>query len=293
LLLKPDLASLDVGEFESRADWIMNLRELKSALDCAEKAARQAGRLMRQNLHAAKKVNEECHHDIKLELDVRCQKLIERTLHKSFPAFAVLGEEGVSGSADAEARWVVDPIDGTVNFAHDVPHACSCIALQVRSRERTPSSILQSPSSYQSVVGITYDPFCDEMWTAIKGQPARMNGRVIRVSRRAKLAEAMVTFGFSKSKANLEKSLPYFAWLCRRARKVRIMGSAGLGLTYVACGRFDAYVERKIRLWDVAAGALIVECAGGTFWSRPMGGHEAYSLVASNGPLDALLPRPR
>ncbi len=278
----------------------MNTKELKTALNCAVDAAKQAGRLMRQNLHAAKTVNEECHHDIKLELDVRCQKLIERALHKNYPAFAVLGEEGVSGSANAEARWIVDPIDGTVNFAHDVPHACTCIALQVRSpqsgvrnRGRMPASSLQPPASFQTVIGVTYDPFCDEMWTAIKGQPARMNGRVIHVSRRAKLAEAMVTFGFSKSKANLEKSMPYFAWLCRRARKVRIMGSAGLGLTYVACGRFDAYAERKVRLWDIAAGALIVECAGGKFWSEQVGGFEAYRMVASNGLIDDQLPRPK
>jgi len=271
----------------------MKLNELKAALACAETAARQAGRLMRQNLHAVKTVNEECHHDIKLELDVRCQQVIERTLRKGYPDFAVLGEEGVSGSADAEARWVVDPIDGTVNFAHDVPHACTCIALQIRSSKLEERKGVAKPSPYETVVGVTFDPFCDEMWTAIKGQPARMNGRAIRVSRRAKLAEAMVTFGFSKSKANLEKSLPYFAWLCRRARKIRIMGSAGLGLTYVACGRFDAYVERKVRLWDIAAGALIVECAGGRFWSRQLAGYEAYSLVASNGVMDEQLPRPR
>ncbi len=109
----------------------------------------------------------------------------------------------------------------------------------------------------------------------------------------AKLAEAMVTFGFSKSKANLEKSMPYFAWLCRRARKVRIMGSAGLGLTYVACVRFDAYAERKVRLWDIAAGALIVACAGGRFWCEQVGGFEAYRMVASNGLIDDQLPRPK
>jgi myo-inositol-1(or 4)-monophosphatase len=140
---------------------------------------------------------------------------------------------------------------------------------------------------------VIFDPYCDELWTAMKDLPARMDGRVIHVSRRARLAEAMVTFGFSKSKANLEKSLPYFAWLCRRARKVRIMGSAGLGLSYVACGRFEAYVERRVRLWDIAAGALIVERAGGKFWSRRTGRDETYSMVASNGMLDAQLPRPK
>jgi myo-inositol-1(or 4)-monophosphatase len=274
----------------------MNARELNVALACATDAARQTGRLMRQNLHAAKTVNEAHHHDIKLELDVRCQALIERVLRQHDPSFAVLGEEGVSGTVAAEARWIVDPIDGTVNFAHDVPHACTCIGLQVR--RATPHATRNGKhaaccADYETVLGVIYDPFNDELWTAIKGQPARMNGRAIRVSRRAKLEEAMVTFGFSKSKANLEKSLPYFAWLCRRARKVRIMGSAGLALTYVACGRFEAYVERKVRLWDIAAGGLIVECAGGKFWCQKVGGFESYRLVASNGHLDALLPRPK
>lgn len=266
----------------------MNTKQLKFALASAVGAARAAGFLIQKNLHEAKTVNEEYHHDIKLELDVRCQQLIEYTLRQSHPAFAVLGEEGVSGSPDAEVRWIVDPIDGTVNFAHNVPHACVCIALQTRNaKPETPNA------AYETVIGVTYDPFCDELWTAIKGQPARLNGRVIHVSRRAKLNLAMVTFGFSKSKSNLEKSMPYFAWLCRRARKVRIMGSAGLGLAYVACGRFDAYVERKVRLWDIAAGALLVECAGGKFWSRRIHGHEAYSMVASNGLMDAQLPRPK
>lgn len=267
----------------------MNPKQLHAALNRAVTAARAAGRLMHQNLHRAKTVNEEHPHDIKLELDVRCQQLIEGLLRKDYPSFAMLGEEGVSGTANAEARWVIDPIDGTVNFAHDVPHACTCIALQTRtSKPKT------HPAAYETVLGVTCDPFCDELWTAIKGQPARMNGRVIRVSRRAKLAEAMVTFGFSKSKANLAKSLPYFGWLCQRARKVRIMGSAGLGLTYVACGRFDAYVERTVRLWDIAAGALIVECAGGEFWSQPATEYpDAFRMLASNGCLRPEMTRPR
>jgi myo-inositol-1(or 4)-monophosphatase len=188
-----------------------------------------------------------------------------------------------------------------VNFAHNVPHACVCIALQTRSAQAGTQKRAKAQASrpsprttqYETVVGVIYDPFCDELWTAIKGQPARMNGRRIRVSRRAKLAEAMVTFGFSKSKSNLDRSLPYFAWLARRARKVRIMGSAGLGLTYVACGRFDAYAERRVRLWDIAAGGLIVECAGGRFWSERVGGFETYRMLASNGRIDRQLPVPR
>src|SRR5947209_20602433 len=110
----------------------MKLSEQKKALACAVQAARAAGKLMRQNLSAVKKINSSSAHDIKLELDVRCQKLIEKTLYRTFPHVALLGEEGVAGNPNSAERWVVDPIDGTVNFTYGIPHACVSIALQVQ-----------------------------------------------------------------------------------------------------------------------------------------------------------------
>ena len=122
------------------------------------------------------------------------------------------------------------------------------------------------------MVGVVYDPFNEELWTAIRGQPARLNGKIIHVSQRRKLSEAIVSIGFAKSRTNLERTLPYFNKLVWRVRKVRLMGSAALAMTYVATGRFDAYIERGIHLWDIAAGGLIVECAGGEFWRKPIAG---------------------
>ena len=256
----------------------MTLPEHKRALACAIKAARSVGALMRKNLGADKKVNFASQHDIKLELDVRSQRLIERILRAEFPAAAIYGEEGCSGDPKAAARWVVDPIDGTVNFAFGIPHACVSIALQTRDPK--------SPGSdYVSVAAVVYDPFCDELWTAIRGQPARLNGKVIHVSRRAQLKECIVSTGFAKSRGSLERNLPYFNKLARRARKVRMMGVAALALTYVAMGRFDAYVETGIWLWDIAAGGLIVECAGGEFWHQRVAGRSDYQMIASNGRL--------
>ncbi len=234
---------------------------------------------MRRNLRLPKKINSATLHDIKLELDVRSQKLIERKLARQFPKIAVLGEEGDSGNAEAAERWVVDPIDGTVNFNYGIPHACVSIALQVRNESR------HSEGGYETVVGVVYDPFAGELWTAIRGQPAKLNGRVIRVSVNKELREAIVSIGFAKTKNSLEATLPYFNRLVQRVRKVRIMGSAALALTYVATGRFDAYIERGIRLWDIAAGGLIVECAGGEFWRKPIEGRYKYGMIASNGRL--------
>ena len=272
------------------------------ALASAVDAARAAGALMRKNLRAKKKANEITSHDIKLELDVRCQKLIEKKLHAVFPEIALLGEEGEAGKADAEYRWVVDPIDGTVNFAHGIPHASVSIALQQRvesrgskvgkARDRAPAHVTHH-ASYTTLIGVVYDPFQDELWTAIRGQPTRLNGRLIRVSRTHKLNECIASIGFAKNRSNLEKALPYFIWLARRVRKIRMMGSAALALTYVATGRYDAYVERGISLWDVAAGGLILECAGGKFWLEAVGGYHKYRMVASNGLLHDKLPAPK
>jgi len=269
---------------------------LLAAQKVVVEAARAAGAVMRKNLTAEKKANEITSHDIKLELDVRCQKLIEKKLHAAFPHVALLGEEGEAGEEGAEYRWVVDPIDGTVNFAHGIPHASVSIALQkrvaskARNRQSDPAA---RPSSHATLLGLVYDPFQDEMWTAIRGGPARLNGRVIRVSKARKLNECIVSIGFAKNRSNMERALPYFIWLARRVMKIRMFGSAALALTYVATGRLDAYVERGISLWDVAAGGLILECAGGRFWCEPTHGPHKFRMIASNGLVHKYLPPPK
>jgi myo-inositol-1(or 4)-monophosphatase len=253
------------------------------ALEAAIDAAHQAGALMRLHLRRAKRVNESHQHDIKLELDVRCQRLITRILARAFPEIPVLGEEGIdAASGQASARWVVDPIDGTVNFAYGIPHAAVSIALQVRTAD-----------GFRSEVGVVYDPFLDDLWTAIRGKPARLNGRITRVSTRARLDESIVSLGFAKSQDSLKAAQGDFLELTHRVRKIRIMGSAALALTYVACGRFDAYVEAGVRLWDIAAGGLIVECAGGSFVTQALPGEHRYGLIASNGLIHDQIPHAR
>jgi myo-inositol-1(or 4)-monophosphatase len=245
----------------------------KTALAAAVKAARAAGKVMRANWHRPKRVNSAEAHDIKLELDVRCQALIEKILARVFPQIPVLGEEGSTGDVNAECRWVIDPIDGTVNYFYGMPHACVSIALQRRKRK-----------IYETVLGVIYDPFTDEIWTTIKGEPTRLNGKIVRVSNRSKIEEAVIAMGFSKSRDNLNQSLPHLIRLSRRAKKIRILGSAALELAYVASGRLDVYVERTINLWDVAAGSLLVENAGGEFYAVPAPGGKL-RMCADNGKL--------
>jgi len=244
---------------------------------------------MRDNWHKPKRVKLDDAHDIKLELDVRCQALIENILRAAFPEIPLLGEEGDSGDVTAEYRWVVDPIDGTVNYFYGIPHAAVSIALQVQSpkskvQSRNPSSSFHPPSSHQTIVGVIYGPFTDELWTTVRGEPTRLNGQIVRVSNRSKLEDAVIAMGFSKSRENLEKTLPHLNRLARRVKKIRLMGSAALELVYVASGRLDAYIERTINLWDVAAGSLLVENAGGEFYALPAP-HGKLRMCADNGKL--------
>jgi myo-inositol-1(or 4)-monophosphatase len=232
---------------------------LVAAQKAAVSAARAAGKVMRDNWYAPKRVNQFDVHDIKLELDVRCQKIIEAVLRRAFPQIPLLGEEGNSGDVNAEYRWVVDPIDGTVNYFFGLPHAAVSIALQATA-----------PGSPIAEIGVIYDPFTGELWTATHGGKTKLNGKSVSVSQRKKVNDAVIAMGFSKSRENLEKSLPYVNDLARRAKKIRIMGSAALELAYVATGRLDAYIERTINIWDIAAGGLMVECSGGELFLKKL-----------------------
>ena len=264
--------------------------DLNQAQSTAVRAAQAVGALMRRYLHSRKRAHSTTQHDIKLELDVRSQALIEKMLRSAFPSVAILGEEGVTGDVSAPYRWVVDPIDGTVNFAYGIPHACVSIALQGPALG---GGAADYAGGYNTLVGVVYEPFYDELWTGVRGRAARLNGKIIRVSQRRKLREAVVSIGFTKSRESLDDTLPYFNKLVHRVRKIRMMGAAALGLTYVACGRFDAYVEREIRIWDIAAGGLIIECAGGEFWHQTLPGDHRYRATATNGPLRRALRVPR
>ncbi len=241
-------------------------------LDAATDAARAAGELLRQNFHQPLRVNSSEAHDIKLEIDVQTQELITKLLLGKFPEHALYGEEGIVGDQSAEHQWVVDPLDGTVNYFYGIPHFCTSIALRYRS---------------EVIVGVIYDPIRDEMWAVQKGDVPKLNGETFRVSERAALAEAVISVGLSKTSATIDAGLPLLQDMVHRARKCRLMGSAALDMAYVACGRFDAYIEQGISLWDVAAGWILIETAGGLVDMRPRTDvKDKYSVVASNGVID-------
>ena len=259
-----------------------SLLPLTRLLAATEASARSVGALLRKNLARPKKVAETTQHDIKLELDSRSQRLITRDLRRALPEAAVLGEEGTVGDLSSPLRWVLDPIDGTVNFTYGIPHACISIALQ---RETNLGQDLKGAAyedGYETVLGLIYDPFTNEMWTALADGSARLNGRKIKVATDRRLDEAIIALGFAKKEESLQRMLPVFQRLIPKVRKIRIMGAAALSMTYVATGRFDGYVESGVRLWDIAAGGLILQRAGGVFWRREISADRTYEIVISS-----------
>ncbi len=247
-------------------------------LETALEAAAAAGKLLRQNFGSTLAVNESTHHDIKLELDVRAQQAITRVILADFPDHGILGEEGITGNQNADVRWVVDPLDGTVNYFYNIPHYAVSIAAQQRT-----------PTGWETVAGVVFAPEVDEMFAAAKDQPATLNGQPIHVSDRARLEEAIIGIGFFKNAETIRRNLKDFTELIGRVRKMRLMGSAALDTVYVACGRFDAYIEYGIKLWDIAAGQIILEQAGGQVVSRPTDEPHTFEFRASNGTLPVTL----
>jgi myo-inositol-1(or 4)-monophosphatase len=241
-------------------------------LHSAVEAAQAAGGLLRANFGRKLTVDENLAHDIKLELDKRSQTLIESLLLARYPDHAIYGEEGIRGDQDSEYQWIIDPIDGTVNFFYGVAHFAVSIALRHAGK---------------IIVGVIYDPIRDELWAVETGQPATLNGLPIAVSDRTTLGEAIVSVGVSKTLESVNASLPIFTRMVREAKKCRMMGSASLDIAYVACGRLDAYIEGQISLWDIAAGLLLVEAAGGKVDLKPHATlPEKYAIVATSGRID-------
>ena len=248
---------------------------MKHYLDAAEKAARAAGDLLRKNFGRPQRVNAVAAHDIKLQIDIQTQELITKLLLKEFPKHALYGEEGTVGDQSSEHQWIVDPLDGTVNYFYGIPHFCVSIALRFRN---------------EVMVGVIYDPIRREMWKGQKGETLKLNGDPVHVSDRADLAEAVVSVGLAKTGETINANFPLLQQMVHRVRKCRVLGSAALDMAYVACGRLDAYIEQGISLWDIAAGWLLVENAGGTVDLRPRADmKDKYSIVAFNGVINLKL----
>jgi myo-inositol-1(or 4)-monophosphatase len=221
-------------------------------LNFAVQTAHEAGRVLTEKFGRSLQISHKGEIDLVTEADLAAEKLIVERIRSYYPRHSILAEEAgeverVSGP-DNSFKWIVDPLDGTTNFAHGYPFYCVSIALEHEGRV---------------VVGVVYDPVRDETFAAELGEGATLNGRRIRVSDVSDLNRALVCTGFPYDVRGRQAFARHFAAFILNAQSIRRDGAAALDLAYVACGRFEAFYEDGLRPWDVAAGRLLVEEAGG------------------------------
>ncbi|NWF54159.1 MAG: inositol monophosphatase [Syntrophaceae bacterium] len=233
-------------------------------------AARKAGQVLRSRLGRTRRIDYKGAVNLVTEMDFRAERIIVSEIRKCFPEHGFLAEEKAQERTASPYRWIIDPLDGTTNYAHGYPVYAVSIALEKMG---------------QIILGVVFDPSRDELFVAEKGKGARLNGRRIRVSSTPRLSRSLLATGFPydlrESKIN---NFDHFRNFALRVHAVRRAGSAALDLCYVAAGRFDGFWEMKLGPWDLAAGGLMVQEAGGKvtdFRGRPLA-LDGRQVLASN-----------
>lgn len=225
----------------------------RSALDVALEATATAGEIIRGGWDSDRQITFKGRADIVTDIDVAAEKAVLEILTGAFPQFGILAEESQPVAGNSRYRWVVDPLDGTRNYAQRIPHFCTIVALA---------------EGDDIIAGVVYDPIREETFTAAKGQGAFLNGAPITVSETTEIARSLLSFdlGYVDEKAGLAIDMLRSLW--PGMYSVRMMGSAGLGLAYAASGRVDLFFHHSLSPWDVAAGLVLAQEAGGRVVDR-------------------------
>jgi myo-inositol-1(or 4)-monophosphatase len=251
---------------------------MTSELEAALSAARRAGEVLRAAFGTEHSITYKGEVDLLTEIDEQAERLIREELLGTFPTYGMLAEEGGELSGEEDVRWIVDPLDGTTNYAHQLPIFCVSIALE---------------RSGEVVLGVVHDPMGEETFVAERGRGATLNGGPIKVSDTDELIRALFATGFPYDCAEMPEALELFGRFAATTQGMRRLGSAALDLCYVASGRIDGYYERGIWPWDLAAGSVIVEEAGGnlTNYRGDVLDLDGREIVASNGRLHPSIMR--
>ncbi len=249
----------------------------------ALRAARAAGEVLRGGFGRCHRYElKSSRVDLVTDYDRRSEEEIVRVIQRAFPDHAILSEEraqaqeqeqegtGPSSSAESEFKWIIDPLDGTTNYAHGYPLFAVSIALE---------------RAGELLLGVVYNPVLEELFLAVRGRGATLNGRPIRVSQTERLSQALLATGFPYELERVGLNLEFFRRFIYRAQAIRRDGAAAPDLCYVACGRFDGFWELDLKAWDIAAGVLIVKEAGGRVSDFSGDELDLYGneILASNG----------
>jgi len=234
-------------------------------------AAYKGAEIIRSYYGKISKINKKGAIDLVTEADIGSERIIIETIRERFPDHGILAEESGLSQRQTDCQWIIDPLDGTTNFAHQTGMFAVSIAFALKQ---------------EIVVGIVLNPMTGELFTATTNEPSQLNGRNVNVSNAREVSESLLVTGFPYNlRENLSPLIQRFSNCLKEAQGVRRLGSAALDLCYVACGRFDGFWEEGLHPWDTAAGMLIVKRAGGSvtdFSNRP---YDMFNkeILATNG----------
>jgi len=250
---------------------VLGSRAVDSYLSFMRPLALKAGKLLKEGFNKRLSITYKGRINPVTDVDLACERLITRAISRKYPGHAVLGEEGSDSRGTSEFVWVIDPLDGTVNYAHGFPVYCVSIGLEYRQ---------------EIIAGVVYDPERDELFWSGTGLPAYLNKKRISVTKERRLERALLATGFAYDIGSSRKNnLGYFARMAKRAQGIRRPGSAAIDLCWLAAGRIDGFWELKLHPWDTAAASLIVRQAGGMTTRVDGSTYTIFDpdLLASNG----------
>jgi myo-inositol-1(or 4)-monophosphatase len=233
--------------------------------------ARKAGSLLKEKFNQKHEIHYKGEINLVTEADKMSEDLIIAAINRNFPDHGILSEESPAIPGAGKLRWIIDPLDGTTNYAHRYPVFCVSIALE---------------NDGEIVLGVVYDPMRDEMFVSVRGEGAYLNDKKLAVSSLKDISRSLLATGFPYDiRESKENNLDYFNAMAINVQAIRRAGAAALDLAYLAAGRFDGFWELKLKPWDTAAGCLLVTEAGGVIFDIAGGKWNLYSpdLLASNG----------
>lgn len=245
---------------------------MKEYFETALTAAQSAGAYIQESLHQLKEVDHKGRADMVTNVDTTAEQIIVDHILEHYPDHEILAEESEHTERPGDVRWIIDPLDGTTNYVHGYQHYCVSIAVQINQ---------------VTEIGVVYDPWAPELFSAMRGQGAYVNNSPLAVSRTASLTESLLCTGMPYDSSGIEwhLSMELFRLFYGRTHGVRRDGSAALDLSYTAAGRFDGFWEYALNPWDVAAGLLILTEAGGTVSNMDGSSVDIFggSFLATNG----------
>jgi len=247
------------------------MNEVEHYLNVAKEVSKEAGYFLKKNFENKKRIEYKGDVNLVTSYDKLSQDLIYKKLKSYFPHHSFLAEENLEHAGEEEFRWIIDPLDGTTNYAHGYPIFCVSVALEYRGKV---------------ILGVVYNPMLDELFWGIENKGAFLNSKKIKVSSTKELDKSLLATGFPYDlRESKNNNINHFNNFVLKAQAVRRCGSAALDLCYVACGRLDGFWELKLFPWDIAAGMLIVKEAGGKLSDFKNNEIDIYTkeIVASNG----------